>query len=92
MPFQSDNPVTMVFRHVNENIPSIGTVCYGIDPRVSAFISYLTARDVNARPKSAQKALDLSMDSCPLSRQALDYRFAPETTHQQHSGVPNGCE
>ena len=46
VPFQSDNPVTMVFRHVNENIPSIGTVCYGIDPRVSAFISYLTARDV----------------------------------------------
>lgn len=79
VPFQSDNPVTMVFKHVNENIPSIGAVCYGIDPQVSAFISYLTARDVNARPKSAQEALDRLRELMPtLSRQALDYRFRPQ--------------
>ena len=79
VPFESDNPVTMVFKHVNENVPSIGTVCYGIGPRVSAFISYLTARDVDQRPKNAQEALQRLRDLMPtLSREALDYQYHPE--------------
>lgn len=47
VPFLADNPVTMVFKHVNENVPSVATVCTGIDPQVARFISYLTNRDVN---------------------------------------------
>lgn len=80
VPFQSDNPVTLVFKHVNENVPSIATVCRGIDPRVAQFISYLTARQVNQRPANAGQALNqLHALVHELPAQALDYRYDPST-------------
>lgn len=79
VPFLADNPVTMVFKHVNENVPSVATVCTGIDPQVARFISYLTNRDVNDRPADASQALDrLNALMRTLSPQALQYRFDPD--------------
>ncbi|WP_101454424.1 Stk1 family PASTA domain-containing Ser/Thr kinase [Bifidobacterium pseudolongum] len=79
VPFLADNPVTMVFKHVNENVPSVATVCTGIDPQVARFISYLTNRDVNDRPADASQALDrLNALMRTLPPQALQYRFDPD--------------
>ncbi|NEG70135.1 Stk1 family PASTA domain-containing Ser/Thr kinase [Bifidobacterium choloepi] len=78
VPFQSDNPVTLVFKHVNENVPSIATVCRGIDPKVADFVSYLTAREVGRRPADAGEALARLQALIPqLSQKALDYRYDP---------------
>lgn len=50
MPFTSDNPVTMVFKHVHEDVPSLTSTCPGINQQVADFVSHLTARAVEARP------------------------------------------
>lgn len=57
VPFTSDNPVTLVFKHVHEDVPSIVTVCEGINANVAAFTAHLTARAVEARPADASAAL-----------------------------------
>lgn len=83
VPFQTDNPVTMVFKHVNENVPSIATVCAGIDPRVARFISNLTNRDVADRPADASVALDRLQELMrTLPPEALRYRYDPSAQPQ----------
>ena len=57
VPFQSDNPVTLVFKHVHEDVPSVADPCPGIDPSIAAFIAHLTARAVDARPADASEAM-----------------------------------
>ena len=57
VPFTSDNPVTLVFKHVHEDVPSIATACKGINEGVAAFLAHLTARAVEARPADASAAL-----------------------------------
>ena len=56
VPFVSDNPVTLVFKHVHEDVPSIAGHCPGIDPKVVSFLAHLTARAVDARPADAGEA------------------------------------
>jgi eukaryotic-like serine/threonine-protein kinase len=57
VPFSSDNPVTLVFKHVHEDVPSLLTRCPGINADVADFISHLVRREVNARPADASVAL-----------------------------------
>ncbi|KAB7787949.1 Stk1 family PASTA domain-containing Ser/Thr kinase [Bifidobacterium cebidarum] len=76
VPFDSDNPVTLVFKHVHEDVPSITTVCPGINPAVSAFISHLTARAVEARPKDGfEAASELRQLAAQLPMEAWQYRL-----------------
>lgn len=51
VPFTSDNPVTMVFKHVHEDVPSLTSTCTGINQQVADFVSHLTALD-NAKLKT----------------------------------------
>lgn len=79
IPFVSDNPVTLVFKHVHEDVPSIATMCPGIDPSVAAFIAHLTARSLEARPADAIAARDeLQEVMAKLPMQAWQYRKEPE--------------
>ncbi len=57
VPFSSDNPVTLVFKHVHEDVPSLLTRCPGINTDVADFISHLVQREVAARPADASVAL-----------------------------------
>ncbi|NMM93091.1 Stk1 family PASTA domain-containing Ser/Thr kinase [Bifidobacterium oedipodis] len=75
VPFDSDNPVTLVFKHVHEDVPSLQTVCPGIDPVVAGFIAHLTARAVDARPADGAEAADeLRRVAAKLSQEAWQYR------------------
>ncbi|PST49670.1 serine/threonine protein kinase [Bifidobacterium callitrichos] len=75
VPFISDNPVTLVFRHVHEDVPSVAVPCPGIDPSVARFIAHLTARSIDARPRNAAAALDeLQSVASALSPEAWAYR------------------
>lgn len=75
VPFVSDNPVTLVFKHVHEDVPSIADPCPGIDPRVAAFVAHLVARGVDARPADAGVALaELRALSATLDVDAWTYR------------------
>ena len=76
VPFTADNPVTLVFKHVHENTPSISTACPDINEKVAQFISKLTARDMNDRPDNAIEALtQLRNLSKQLSAEDWQYKI-----------------
>ena len=76
VPFTADNPVTLVFKHVHENTPSIKTACPDINEKVAQFISKLTARDMNDRPDNAIEALtQLRNLSKQLSAEDWQYKI-----------------
>ncbi|QOL33058.1 PASTA domain-containing protein [Bifidobacterium eulemuris] len=78
VPFHSDNPVTLVFKHVHEDVPSVATVCPGVAPAVAEFIAHLTARQVDRRPASAVEAADeLRSLSATLGIEDWQYRKTP---------------
>lgn len=75
VPFTSDNPVTMVFKHVHEDVPSLTSTCPGINQQVADFVSHLTARAVEARPADASDALhELQQLTANLPMDAWQYR------------------
>lgn len=76
VPFTSDNPVTMVFKHVHEDVPALETVCPCIDPSISAFVGHLTARSVEGRPVDAAAALqELKALSSRIGVDGWQYRY-----------------
>lgn len=75
VPFVSDNPVTLVFKHVHEDVPSVAVHCPGIDPAVAGFVAHLTARKVEDRPADAGVALEeLRQLAATLPPEAWQYR------------------
>lgn len=76
VPFNADNPVTLVFKHVHEDTPSIKTVCKDINSSVADFLSAITAREMEKRPADANKALNILRGICAgLSEQEWQYKF-----------------
>ena len=89
VPFTSDNPVTLVFKHVHEDVPSVRELCPGIDPAVAAFISHLTARAIDDRPANAGEALqELRNLSAGLSIEAWQYRKAAGAVSDSPAAPP----
>lgn len=84
VPFESDNPVTMVFKHVHEDVPSVGIPCPDIDPQVAKFISHLTARNAADRPADATVAAEeLRSLAASLPDQSWQYRLNAQTDEQK---------
>ncbi|WP_137656226.1 Stk1 family PASTA domain-containing Ser/Thr kinase [Bifidobacterium moukalabense] len=80
VPFTADNPVTLVFKHVHEDVPSVATKCPGINAAVAAFITHITARAVDARPADATVALqELQRLQSELSIEDWQYRLPSST-------------
>lgn len=76
VPFNADNPVTLVFKHVHEDTPSIKTVCRDINSSVADFLSSITAREMEKRPSDASKALNILRSVCSgLSEEEWQYKF-----------------
>ncbi|MBW3092243.1 protein kinase [Bifidobacterium sp. 82T10] len=87
VPFTSDNPVTLVFKHVHEDVPPITVPCPGIDPKVAAFVAHLTARAVEDRPADAGVAADELRALGPkLDMAAWTYRKMPQSA-EDHDTV-----
>lgn len=88
VPFASDNPVTIVFKHVHEDVPSLARVCPGIDPSVAALVSGLTDRSPENRPDDAGKALEsLRKVVRGLDRQTMDYVLPAAASGQPESAI-----
>jgi len=59
VPFHdTDTPVAIILRHVNEDIPSAHTVNPNVDPALSAWIDRLLVKDPAERTQSAEQAWD----------------------------------
>lgn len=84
VPFTADNPVTLVFKHVHENTPSISTACPEINEKVAQFISKLTARDMNERPNNASEAL-AQLRALSKQLQPEDWQYKLEEPEDQQS-------
>ena len=92
VPFASDNPVTIVFKHVHEDVPSLARVCPGIDPSVAALVSEMTDRSPEHRPDDAGKALEsLRKVVKGLDRQAMDYVLPAGAAAAAASGQPESA-
>ena len=92
VPFASDNPVTIVFKHVHEDVPSLARVCPGIDPSVAALVSEMTDRSPEHRPDDAGKALEsLRKVVKGLDRQAMDYVLPAAAAAAAASGQPESA-
>ena len=75
VPFQSDNPVTMVFKHVHEDVPPLAAAAPDVAPQVGGFVGALTARDVAERPVNAMEAAARLRDvRAALTEGQLDVR------------------
>lgn len=89
VPFNADNPVTLVFKHVHEDVPDVSTVCSGINADVSAFIAKLTARAPEERPQDASVALEeLQRLQRGLTIDDWQYRLPSETDVSANVGGP----
>src|SRR3954447_3210270 len=56
--YDSEAPMAIVLRHLNETIPSVGEVGRNIDPGVSAWVDRLLVKDPSQRTQSAVEAWD----------------------------------
>ncbi|PLS30478.1 serine/threonine protein kinase [Bifidobacterium margollesii] len=82
VPFVSDNPVTMVFKHVHEDIPPLKLNHPSLPAPVSDFIALLTNRSIERRPPDAMAALvRLSETLDALSPADLSYRVGNQDDH-----------
>ncbi|PJM75249.1 Stk1 family PASTA domain-containing Ser/Thr kinase [Bifidobacterium simiarum] len=82
VPFVSDNPVTMVFKHVHEDIPPLRLNHPSLPAPVSDFIAELTNRSIDRRPSDAMAALvRLSETLDRLSPADLSYRIGDQDDH-----------
>lgn len=57
VPFDCDNSMTMVFKHVNEDVPDVASIYPDVPAPVNDFIRHLTMRDMERRPADATAAL-----------------------------------
>lgn len=87
IPFTASNPVTLVFKHVHEDVPSVATQCEGVDRQVAAFIARLSARNMQDRPKDAVTALqEIHELAASLPPAALAYRKRMSQHYRQSLG------
>jgi len=59
----TDDPMSVLFRQVNESIPALTDLDPGIDPRISDWIAWLVAKEPRERPQSADAAWDRLEDT-----------------------------
>ncbi|MFL6137513.1 MAG: Stk1 family PASTA domain-containing Ser/Thr kinase [Frankiaceae bacterium] len=53
VPFQSDNPLSVAYRHVHEDVPPPSLTVPGLPVAVDALVRRATARDPDRRPRNA---------------------------------------
>ena len=75
VPFDCDNSMTMVFKHVNEDVPDVASIYPDVPAPVNDFIRHLTMRDMERRPADAAAALaEFEQTRESLSAEQLGWR------------------
>lgn len=76
VPFASENPVTVIFKHVHEDVPALKNIDPGICEQFSDLVFSMTSRDPSARPHDAGEALNrLRKTAENLTDKQRDYRI-----------------
>ncbi|BAR06829.1 serine/threonine protein kinase [Scardovia inopinata] len=78
VPFVSSNPVTVVFKHVHDDVPPLDKVNPSVPRQFSSFIAHLTERDPAHRPANGQEALTALKDMrASLTADEINLRIRP---------------
>jgi tRNA A-37 threonylcarbamoyl transferase component Bud32 len=59
----SETPVAIVMRHINDSIPPVSSLVPGVDPVVSDWVAWMTQKDPADRPQSAGEAWEALEDA-----------------------------
>jgi serine/threonine-protein kinase len=54
-PYQADNPLSVAYRHVNDDVPPPSERVPGLPPEIDALLARATARDPQRRPADARE-------------------------------------
>lgn len=54
-PYTADNPLSVAYRHVNEDVPAPSASVPGLPPEVDALVARATSRDPDRRPAHAEQ-------------------------------------
>ena len=54
-PYQADNPLSVAYRHVNDDVPPPSERVPGLPPEIDALVARATARDPEHRPADARE-------------------------------------
>lgn len=88
VPFDCDNSMTMVFKHVNEDVPDVASVYPDVPAPVNDFIRHLTMRDMERRPADAAAAFaEFERMRENLSAEQLDWRAQEAPSPKALSGT-----
>ncbi|MDD6462114.1 MAG: PASTA domain-containing protein [Bifidobacteriaceae bacterium] len=88
VPFNCDNSMTMVFKHVNEDVPDLASVYPDVPAPVNDFVRHLTMRDMAKRPADASVALEeFQAMRSKLTEQQLAWRAADTPSAQKAAGA-----
>ena len=78
IPFRSENPMTMVFKHVNQDVPSLTSIDPQFARLVVELVATLTSRSAASRPEDGQAAGKLvEQVKRELSSEQLAFRHDP---------------
>lgn len=78
IPFRSENPMTMVFKHVNQDVPSLTSIDPQFARPVVELVATLTSRSAASRPQNGQAAGELvAQVKRELSSEQLAFRHDP---------------
>ena len=78
IPFRSENPMTMVFKHVNQDVPSLTSIDPQFARLVVELVATLTSRSAASRPQNGQAAGKLvEQVKRELSSEQLAFRHDP---------------
>lgn len=78
IPFRSENPMTMVFKHVNQDVPSLSSIDPQFARPVVELVATLTSRLAASRPQNGQAAGKLVDEvKRELSPEQLAFRHDP---------------
>lgn len=90
VPFTSDNAITMVFKHVHDDVPPLTDTSPKFPAPLADIIASLAARDPKDRPADASEALaQLREASAQINRDDLFYRFDPTSTTTSPPAPPH---
>lgn len=78
-PFKSDNPMTIAFKHVHEDVPVLNLRYPGMPEAVTKIIQRFTARSLDVRPKNGAEALRVLKElAATLSVNELNFIVEPQ--------------
>ena len=85
-PFESDNPVTVVYKHVHEDVPNLRVISSALPTSLCSFVASLVSRNLENRPNNASIAAG-QLDKVIQSLSSKDFNLRLSTSSASSTRV-----